>query len=523
MNRSDIIAPNDKSRVLPHSADAEQAVLGAMMIGGPEVIEEAQSALATDAFFVPAHQILFDTIISLHGSGHAFDLITFTQMLRDAGYIENVGGTIEGESGPGNWYVTRLHTLLHSTAMVLPHMEIVKEKWLARQMIATCTEAVRQAYEEQDRIHDALDALQGNVIELGNLRETKDPLQHIREFVPEALAQIKAAYANRGEVTGLPTGFIDFDRMTNGLEKGYNYVIAARPAMGKTSFGLGLAEYIAVENAKAGNVVQIFSLEMTGVQLARRLIGAAASVSLSQMRYGFLEKDDIPRAERAAERLIKSHILVDDKTGLNIMEFRARARRAVIKRKAKLIIIDYLGMMHGVSRRARENRQLEVSECIQGIAETAKELQVPIVTLAQLNRGAEDRKWGIPEMSDIRESGDIENYAHLVGMLWRPEYYAKTEKQREALADYLGKSLATEADAPAGVPLCDWNPPEGWSPPVERLDGFAQVIITKQREGATGPCPLRFVKEYARFESATEKLFSNNPNERQMPHPASRN
>jgi replicative DNA helicase len=460
--------------------------LGSMFVGGPEVIEEVQEKLCAEAFYVPAHQTFFTTLCSLHGCGQAIDLITYCQQLEDEGILEGLGGRVR---------VTALCTFVPSAVNVIYYLEIVRSKWLLRSLIKSCTESMRQAYEEQSDVTGLVENYVSNAIEISQLGDWRESIRPVSEFVPEAVAQIAAAYYGRGKVTGLPTGFNDFDRMTNGLEKGYVYVFGARPAMGKTSLGLSVAERVSVVNAEKGVRTQIFSLEMTGVQLARRMILSAANVSLQRMRDGFLSKDDLPRVKAAAERLVRSHVLIDDKAGLNVFEFRARSRRAVVKRKAGLIVIDYLQMMHGVSRRAHENRQAEVSEVMQAIAETAKELQVPIIVLAQLNRKVEERKWGIPEMQDLRESGDVENYAHLIALLWRPEYYAQTDTKKEALAKYLSSETKTFD--------------------TDDLVGYAQAIIVKQREGPVGPVPLRFVKDFARFENVTEKLYSNRGDERQ--------
>lgn len=480
-------------RTLPHSVEAEQGVLGSMFIGGPDVIEEVREKLTTEAFYIPAHQICFDTMCSLQAGGHPLDLITYTQQLRDEELLDTVGGAS---------FVTSLYTFVPTAANVIYYLEIVREKWLLRTMIKSCTDTVRRAFEEQDEVDALVDSYVSEAIELSQLGDWKESIRPVGEFVPEALAQIEAAYYGRGKVTGLPSGFNDFDRMTNGFEKGYVYVVGARPAMGKTSLALSFAEHISVVNAEQGNRTHIFSLEMTGVQLARRMILSAANVSLQRMRDGFLSKDDLPRVKAAAERLIKSHVLIDDKAGLNTFEFRARARRAVIKRKSKIILLDHITAMHGVSRRAHENRQAEVSEIMVTIAETAKELQVPIVVFAHLNRKVEERKWGVPEMQDLRESGDIENYAHLIALLWRPEYYAMTDAKKVALAEYLSSEKRVFE--------------------VEDLVGYAQAIIVKQREGPVGPAPLRFVAQFARFENektATGEdrpIFSNNPEQRQI-------
>lgn len=492
-------------RVPPHSIEAEEALLGSMLIGGVGLIDDVRQKFpATDAFFVPQHQVIYAYLLQARDQHLGVDLVTFTQLLRDHHELESVGGTI---------FLTHLFTFVPTPTNWEYYAETVREKAILRGIIVTAGEAQCRAYEEQSAVDELLDDFAGQVIDLG-MRHTGDTIRHISDFVPEALEQIKALYYNRGKITGLATGFVDFDRMTNGLEPGYNYVIGARPAMGKTSFGLGMVDYIAVQNAAAGHTVQIFSLEMTGVQLARRLICAAASISLSAARFGFLPKSAIPEATAAAEKLVASKILIDDQAGLNIYEFRARMRRAALKHKASLGIIDYLGMMHGVSRRSRENRQLEVSECIQGIAETAKELQVPIITLAQLNRSPEERRWGVPEMSDLRESGDIENYAHLIGLLWRPVYYCKNDADKVKCARWL-KIFRMERSSKDGELHPIMGPDDQPEVDLDAFERYAQILITKQREGATGPCPLIFVKEYARFESATEKLFSNNPEQRQ--------
>lgn len=479
---------------LPHDYEAEYGVIGSMIAGGAGVIEEMRSLLSQDAFHLPPCGTIFGAICSLQASGVPADLITLTNELRDAGYLEQLGGTIDGEGLRGAPFVTRLFTFVPTAAHAGHYADIVREKFMLRQMISICTTAVRRCYEDQDEAAGVLDDLQGEVIEIGQLTKSIESLQPIGAVVPEVIEQLEATYRNRGHPMGIASGFVDLDRMTGGWMPGRIYVIAARPSMGKTSLALEFAEYAAIDAAAQKIPVAVFSVEMTTHELAEVILCRRAGIDLKKLRTGFFSDEQRAALKRQADAVTASRIFIDDKAGLSIFEYRARSRRAVMKHGCKLIIIDYVQLMKSTSKRAQGNRELEISEIMQGIIDTGKELKVPTIVLAQLNRDTEKRSVeGIPQLSDLRESGSIEAGAHFVGLLYRPLYYAKSEERMSQMAK------KREMD-------------------VADFKMLAELIIAKQRRGPVGTVPLRFTKELAHFtsEDPDRPMWSNDPNQRQQ-------
>lgn len=478
----------DIHRSPPHSVEGEQGVLGSMLLDRAAVAECADK-VDEDYFYIPAHQTIFALIVERWKAGQACDLITITQVLRDRNILETVGGA---------GFVTNLFTFVPTSANVGYYLEIVRDKYILRQIIVTATESVRRAYEEQDEVNLLLDEFQAKAVEIGVDRGEERTAGALSRFVPAALEEIIWHYHNRGKCAGISTGFADLDRMMNGFEKGKRpYCFAARPSMGKSALMLGLARNIALAAAVQRKRVKIFSVEMTGQSLAKRLICDLGNIRIKALRDGFMDDGGKERAQAAAEQLMTDYINVDEKGDLTITEFIARARRAVVKHKVDLIMVDYLQRMKGSSKRARDNRQLEINEIAMGISETSKELRVPIVVLAQLNRNPEERKAGRPELGDLRESGSIEQEMGFVGLLYRPSYYCENDPGKMA---QMMKDLGIEDE--------------------EDFKEYAECIIAKQNEGPTHPpVPLRFVKDYARYEpeDPDRPLFSTNLAKRQTP------
>lgn len=500
-----------KGRALPYSEEAEQGVLGSMLIAPRDAIPEAKERLMRDSFYIPAHQIIFAYLVSGFEGGMGLDLITFTQALRDSGELDRVGG---------HSLITALFTFVPTAANLGYYIEIVREKWVLRGIIANCTETARRAYEEQDDVDKLLQDHLSGAIEIGQNTSNVETIRHIKDFVGEpskdggitpgtgAVGEIEAIYHNRGKPIGLATGFYDLDRMLGGLQAPRPYYIAARPAMGKSSVMENIADHIAVTNAAAGARVGIFSTEMTGHQLVLRMLSARTDLSLQKLRDGFLKKKETwwPGLLEEAQNLVGSHIFIEDRGSLSIQDFRLIARRMVVKFGAKLLLIDYIQRLHSSSKRAQMNRELEISEIAQGISATAKELNVPIVVLAQLNRNTEERPDKRPQLADLRESGSMEQEARVVVLLYRPSYYAgESEKLKRKMARDCGIDIPEAADE-ADDPDASWR---------EEFDRYAEFIVAKQNDGATGTIKMRFVKEFARFENVTRKLYSNNPAERQ--------
>jgi replicative DNA helicase len=451
----------DIHRTLPHSVEAEQGVLGSMLISPREIIAECVEKINEEYFYIPAHQTVYVVLVELWNAGQGIDLITFTQVLRDRNVLETIGGAA---------FITSLFTFVPTAANVTYYLEIVREKYILRQIIAACTESVRRSFEEQDEVHNLLDEVEQKIFSVGEDR-FKGQVLTMKDQVMEAIEAIEQLYERRGGITGISTGFAELDRMTNGLHESEMIVIAARPSMGKTALAMNIAEHVAI-NEKLP--VAVFSLEMSGQQLVQRLLCSRARVNLQKVRDGFLAERDFPSLTAAASKLAEAQIYIDDSAGLSILELRAKARRLKAQKQIRLIVVDYLQLLRSTTRRAQDNRQLEISEISAGLKGLAKELKLPIIVLAQLNRQPEARTGGKPRLSDLRESGSIEQDADLVGLLVRPEIYEEDEDARAEKA------------------------------------GEAELIIAKQRNGPVGEIALTFLKEFTRFEDRARNVSEPN-------------
>jgi replicative DNA helicase len=434
--------------------EAEQGVLGSMLIAPSTAIAEVVEKINEKYFYIPAHQTIYRTLVELWNKNHGIDLITFTQGLRDQNLLETVGGAS---------FVTDLFAFVPTAANVGYYLEIVRDKYVLREIIAACTEGARRSYEEQGEVDDLLDEVEQKIYAVGEDRFKGESLT-MKEQVMQAIDTINSLWENKGSLTGLPTGFTELDRMTSGLHPAEMIVIAARPSMGKTALVMNIAEHAAVNDRRP---VAVFSLEMSSQQLVQRMLCSRARVNLKKVRDGFLVDSDFDRLRGAASKLAEANIFIDDTAGLSILELRAKARRLKSKHDIELIVIDYLQLLRSTSRRGQDNRQIEISEISAGIKGLAKELKIPIIVAAQLNRNPEIRTGeskGRPRLADLRESGSIEQDADLVGLLVRQEYYADTEEEKD------------------------------------EVEGKADLIIAKQRNGPTGDIPLTFLKEFTRFE-----------------------
>jgi replicative DNA helicase len=481
-------------RAPPHSIEAEQGVLGSMLIAPSEAIEEVMDKISTAAFFVPAHAEIFGVICELWEAKKALDLITFTQELGDRGVLERVGGAA---------FVTALFTVVPAPVLLGYYLEILIDKFQRREVIRFCTELTRRAYEdlESEETKQLLDDGQAAFTNLIQETTVEEASQAIGPAIEAAYDRIVNAYKNRGEPSGLASGFIDLDRMTGGFEPGQVIVIAARPGMGKSAIAMNIAEFVGVERKddfgdviRAAKVVHLFSLEMSREELAERLLCSRAEIEIRNARTGMLTKNaPTEKIWPLALQLYPAPIYVDPTPGLKLHELRARMRRARTKHRVELFIVDYLQLLTSVSRRAQESRVAEVGEITRSLKELAKELGVPIILLAQLNREPEKRHYGCPKLSDLRESGDVEQDADIVCLLWRPIEYINRENMadREALAKYL---------------KCK----------EDEIDKKAQLIVAKHRNGAVGPINLLFEGVFTRFKNVTQKLYSNREDQRQQ-------
>src|SRR5213082_46497 len=447
----------DIHRTPPHSVDAEQGVLGSMLISPRETIAECVEKINEYYFYVPAHRTIYDVLVERWNAGQAIDLITFTQVLRDRNLLDSVGGAA---------LVTNLFTFVPTAANVQYYLEIVRDKYILREIISAATESVRRAYEEQDEVNNLLDEVEQKIFAVGEDR-FKGQMLSMKEQVMSTLESIEKLFENKSAINGVSTGFRDLDKLTSGLHSSEMIVIAARPSMGKTALAMNIAEHVAINERLP---VGVFSLEMSSQQLVQRLLCSRARVNLQKVRDGFLGERDFPSLTAAASKLAEAKIFVDDSAGLTILELRAKARRLKAQQNVQLIIVDYLQLLRSTSRRSQDNRQLEISEISAGLKGLAKELKIPVIVVAQLNRQPEQRSGGKPRLSDLRESGSIEQDADLVGLLVRPELY---EEDEEARAEKSGES---------------------------------ELIIAKQRNGPVGEIPLTFLKEFTRFEDRARNV-----------------
>ncbi|MBV9658990.1 MAG: replicative DNA helicase [Verrucomicrobia bacterium] len=448
----------DIHRALPHSLEAEKGLLGSMLLAPAEVIGKAVQEIDAAHFYLPAHQVIYQTLVDFWTRQQPADVITLTQALRDRGQLELVGGAA---------LVTELFTFVPTAANATYYLEIVREKFVLRQIINTCTDCAARSYEAGGDVNELLDEVESRILGIGESR-LKQKIPTMKEQVMQAIETIEQLYDHRGALTGLPTGFRDFDRMTSGLHEAEMVVIAARPSMGKTALAMNIAEHVALDGK---HPVAIFSLEMSSQQLVQRLLCSRARVNLQKVRDGFLSERDFPNLTTAAAKLADSQIYIDDTAALSILDLRAKARRLKQMYGIKLIVIDYLQLLRSNSRRAQDNRQLEIAEISSGVKGLAKELEIPIIVLAQLNRNPESRSGdskGRPRLSDLRESGSIEQDADVVGLLVREEYYADSDEEKQ------------------------------------EAEGKALLIIAKQRNGPTGDVKLSFMKEFTRFEDRAD-------------------
>jgi replicative DNA helicase len=447
-------AGKEVPRSLPYSEDAEKGVLCSLLLSPREVGGLCILRLQPDAFYAPAHKIIYELVIEFSDKSKPMDFITMKQSLKDRGFLEEIGGPE---------FLNELYTFVPTAANAGYYIDIVREKYLLRRLILSCNSLAGRCYDDQENVEPLLDDAERQIFEITG-DHVKIDMVPAKDLVMQVIEQIEKVYENRDSVTGLPTGFTEFDQMTSGLHQAEMIVIAARPSMGKTALAMNIAEHVALVEGKP---VAVFSLEMSSQQLVQRLLCSRAKVNLQRVRDGFLSERDFPSLTSAASRLASAKMFIDDSPGLSIAELRAKARRLVASHQVQLLVIDYLQLLRSTSRRAQDNRQIEISEISAGIKSLAKELNIPIIVIAQLNRqpDARAKEGGRPRLSDLRESGSIEQDADVVGLLVRSEYYETDEEAKQEKA------------------------------------GQAELIIAKQRNGPTGDVPLTFLKEYTRFEN----------------------
>jgi replicative DNA helicase len=454
-------------RLPPHSIEAEQGVLGCLLISPNESLGHCIEKLkkGSEVFYDLRHQALYDLLAEMYDSKEAIDPITVQQRLKDKNQLDALGGIA---------YLNALMDAVPSAANLEYYVEIIREKHVLRRMIQTCTGVVGRVYEHEGEVDALLDEVERDVLRISEERIEANS-SSMKDLVHKAINTIEEFHQRQGMLTGIPTGFTDFDKMTSGLHGGEMVVIAARPSMGKTSLAMNIVEHAAIDH---GLPVGVFSLEMTSESLVLRMLCSRSRVNLRSIREGFLAERDFPRLTGAAGKLAAAPIFIDDSSGLSILQLRAKARRMFQHHGIKLFVIDYLQLLNSTSRRA-ENRQQEIADISNGVKALAKELNVPVIILSQLNRELEKDKNRKPRLSDLRESGAIEQDADLVCLLYKPE--------AEKADDDDG---ASESDAVA-----------------------VNLLIAKQRNGPTGDVHLTFLKGYTRFENAAKVSAEDLPRE----------
>ena len=450
--------PASIDRLPPHSIEAEQGVLGCVLLSPNDCLGICLEKLkkGVEVFYDLRHQVIFDTLVEMYDGKKAIDLITLQENLKLKNQLEPVGGLA---------YISALPDAVPSAANLEYYIEIIREKYVLRKMIQTCTGVVGRVYEHEGKVDGLLDEVERDILQIAEDRIENTSVK-MKDLVHKAINTIEDYHQRQGMLTGIGTGFVDFDKMTSGLHGGEMIVIAARPSMGKTSLVMNIVEHVALEEKQP---VGVFSLEMTADSLVLRMLCSRARVNLRNIRDGFLAERDFPKLTGAAGKLANAPLYIDDTAGLSILQLRAKARRMYQQYGVKLIVIDYLQLCNASSSRV-ENRQQEVAMISNGVKALAKELNVPVIVLSQLNRELEKDKNRKPRLSDLRESGAIEQDADLIALLYKPD---------EGKEDEDGAPQDQEA-----IPV--------------------NLLIAKQRNGPTGDVHLTFFKGYTRFESAAK-------------------
>jgi replicative DNA helicase len=436
-------------RTLPHNLEAEKCVLGAILIDNPS-FNQAAEVIASDDFFRDAHRRIFEKMIGLSERSQPIDPVTLKDELTRSGELDEVGGPA---------YVASLTDGVPRSANVEFYAKIVKEKSTLRKLIQSANDVLVRAYDAEEDADNLLDEAERSIFQIAENR-MRSGFVSLAELVDGGWKQLEKLQEHTGNVTGVPTGFVDLDEMTSGFQKADLVIVAARPSMGKTSLVLNMALHCGIE---AGRTAGVFSLEMSKEQLFMRMLTSEARVDAHKFRGGFLGEQDYARLVSAFARLHDAKVFIDDSPSIGILEMRAKARRLKMEHGLDMLVIDYLQLMQG--RGKFDNRQQELASISRSLKILAKELEIPIIALSQLSRAPEGRSDHRPQLSDLRESGALEQDADVVMFIYREEMY----------------------------------PVEGQVPP--EAEGVAELIIGKQRNGPTGTVRLVFLKQYTRFEN----------------------
>ncbi|MGQ9860069.1 MAG: replicative DNA helicase [Thermodesulfobacteriota bacterium] len=440
-------------RVPPHHLEAERSVLGAILLDN-EALVRVMEVLGPNDFYRDAHRIIYERMLECFEKGEPLDLVTLSNLLRARGQLDSVGGMD---------YLTMLVDQVPTAANAPYYAKIVREKAVLRRLIREASEILKQCYEDPADLEEFLDQVERSVFQVAENR-TRKSFFPIKEIIQSSFETIESFYQRKSLITGVPSGFVDLDTLTSGFQPSDLIVVAARPSMGKTAFCLDVARYAAVvENIP----VAVFSLEMSKEQIALRMLCSEAQVDGSLLRKGMLRDSDFPRLTQAAGVLSESPIFVDDTPGISALEMRAKARRLRAEKGVGLVIVDYLQLMRGRQGPDR-SREQEISEISRSLKALAKELNVPVMALSQLNRRVEERGDKIPQLSDLRESGAIEQDADLILFIYRDEVYNRS--------------------------------------PDNPKKGTAEIIVGKHRNGPTGKVILTFLPQFATFENYSGRV-----------------
>lgn len=442
------------SKQPPAAPEVEMSVLGAMLIE-TEAVPKAIEVLKPESFYEKKNRVIFEAMSSLYEADEPIDTVSIYEELKKSGKVDEAGGAA---------YLGKLTQDVSSAANVDYHARIVLEKWILRQLITASMDIARNAYEGSEDVFDLLDAAESKIFQISE-EGIKESFKSMDKAVKEALELIEAIHSKNISSFSVPSGFFELDELLGGFQKSDLIIIAARPSMGKTAFAMSAARNAAIDH----NVpIGIFSLEMSTIQLATRLISAEARINAHNVRTGKFKAEEGAKISRTVHKLSKAPIYIDDTPGISILELRAKARRLKNEKNCGLIIVDYLQLVNPSN--SMESREREISSISRSLKALAKELNLPVIALSQLNRAVESRTDKKPMLSDLRESGSIEQDADVVLFLYRPEMY---QIQSFGTGDMQGEST----------------------------EGIAEVIVGKQRNGPTGEAKLRFIKDYARFEN----------------------
>ncbi|TYZ27034.1 replicative DNA helicase [Selenomonas caprae] len=431
-------------RVPPQNIEAEQAVLGAMLIK-KEAIIAVQEILLPDDFYREAHRIVYEAMLELSGNDEAVDLVTLTEQLRKSDKLEKIGGLP---------FITQLANAVPTAANVSYHAKIVKEKAELRNLINAATEIAGAAYEDTDNVENIMDEAEKKILAVAN-RQNGGAFESMKSIVMRTFERINVLYESKGGLTGISSGFKDLDTLTAGLQKSDLILVAARPSMGKTAFTLNIASYVGLH----GHSVAFFSLEMSKEQLMQRMLCSEGGIDASRLRTGQLDEGEWNHLVETADKLSRAPIYIDDTAGITVMDLRSKARRLKAEHGLDLIIIDYLQLMQGRPSKNSDNRQQEISEISRSLKALARELDVPVIALSQLSRSVESRQVKKPMLSDLRESGSLEQDADIVMFLYREDYYDKDTENKN----------------------------------------ITEIIVAKHRNGPVDSVSLFFQKEFTKF------------------------